>query len=1019
MKRRKKTMSNFVWSKEQELAITSTSSNVLLSAGAGSGKTAVLTERIYRLVKNGADLSRFLILTFTNAASAEMKIRIREKLMSDEKLANQLAKIETAHIETFDSFALFLVKKYSFRLGVSPNIGILDKTLLDIERNNIRDNLITYLYQERNSDFLKLISKYCVKNDNQIRSYITDLCLKAESQINKKEYLDSFIDTYFNEKRLNQIVDSKFDIMVDSINQAIKDASSLEDADDASQIIEALESLLEKGKDFNSLTTAYNEFKFPTKKKSAATDGDYRNSIKANLQKALIREIDFGTREEIIEQYMSTKEDMKTLMGIVKEIEDKLDKYKKEKSSYSFGDIAALALKALDMEDIRKQISEFFEYILVDEYQDTSMIQELVINKLERNNVCMVGDIKQSIYRFRKADCTLFQEKYIKYKDGLGGQLISLNTSYRSRREIVDVVNEMFTQLMKPVINPINYADGHNFEFGFTAYDSLIDDKENYKLKVEKYSLAENENAIEKETLKIVEDITHKIRNKYQVYDKDARGLRDCSFKDFAIIIDRGRDFDQIKAQLSDYGIPAKVIYNEPVKESEIILVLKNLLILFNACLKKEFDDKYRHAFVSISRSFISETSDQVIYNYLKENNISDSLIMRKMMKVVDSCQHLPVSKILISIINEFAIYQKINKLKHFSNNANKIELFVRLAENMDDLGMSLDGLISYLEDLNKYDLEIDYSDKDVGDNAVTIITIHRSKGLEYPIVYMPGLTSRFNSSNATSFLIDDKLGPVLPITGNNTKSSLFNHLIKNIEAKESFEERLRLFYVAVTRVRERLILFYQEKENGDSEIYSPISMNSFRSFVHFLHLEDKYGETSNYPIKTFDAEDHFSFEDLTIKHINIEPVEVFKKMASKERTSEVDNSLLEFGTEIHYLLEIVDYESKDLSFISDSRMRKYVNNVLQSEIFKNVENSQVLHEYSFFDEKNGVSGIIDCIVTREQSIDIVDFKLKNLDDEKYILQLHTYRDYIEQTTDKVINMYLISAITGEVKQIE
>ena len=543
-------MSDFVWSKEQELAITSTSSNVLLSAGAGSGKTAVLTERIYRLVKNGADLSRFLILTFTNPASAEMKMRIRERIMSDSSLGDYSSKIETAHIETFDSFALFLVKKYAFRLGVSPNISIIDKTLLDIERNNIRDNLITYLYQQKEEGFLRLISKYCIKNDSQIRSFITDLCLKAESHINKQEYLDTFIDTYFDEQRLNKIIDAKYTSMIKTINKSINYASELEDLDDSTAIIDSLEELLKTGDSFDSLVTTYNEFKFPTKKKNSISDVDFRNSIKTVLQKNLIKEADFGTREEIVNQYLSTKEDMVTLIGIVKEIEKQLDAFKKAKSSYSFGDIATLALKALDNEDIRQEISNYFEYILVDEYQDTSAMQELVINKLERNNVCMVGDIKQSIYRFRKADCTLFQEKYIKYKDNIGGKLINLNTSYRSRKEIVDVVNEMFEQLMTPANNPIDYKDGHKFGYGFTTYDYMIDDKEDYKLKVVNYHLEENENAVEKETSKIASDIIYKITNGYKVFDKDLKAMRPCSFKDFAIIIDRGKNFDEMKTNL-------------------------------------------------------------------------------------------------------------------------------------------------------------------------------------------------------------------------------------------------------------------------------------------------------------------------------------------------------------------------------------------------------------------------------------------------------------------------------------
>ena len=182
-------MSDFRWSTNQTKAIFTVDSNVLLSAGAGSGKTAVLTERIYQLVKNGADLSRFLVLTFTNAASAEMKNRIGKRIQEDKSLGDMSSKIATAHIETFDAFALFLVKKYAFRLGVSPMIKIIDNNILAIKRNKIRDDIITYLYNEKDSDFLDLISRYCVKDDRSIREYIKQLCLKAEIQIDRQEYL--------------------------------------------------------------------------------------------------------------------------------------------------------------------------------------------------------------------------------------------------------------------------------------------------------------------------------------------------------------------------------------------------------------------------------------------------------------------------------------------------------------------------------------------------------------------------------------------------------------------------------------------------------------------------------------------------------------------------------------------------------------------------------------------------------------------------------------------------------------
>ena len=1015
-------MSDFKWSDEQKLAIESTSSNILLSAGAGSGKTAVLTERIYQLVKNGADLSRFLVLTFTKAASEEMRGRIRKRIYEDPSLGDYSSKIESAHIETFDSFALFIVKKYSLRLGVSPNIGILDQSLFSIKRNTILNDILTHLYLEKNSDLLELISHYCTKNDEKVRSFILLICENASSSLDKEAFFNTFIDKYYDENRLKEYVNNEYDSIVYAIKVAIRKAEELEDIDDSAAIINFLDEIIKNCPDFDSLAEyiSRKEFKFPTKPKTKTNDAAYREGLKDYLKPYFNSAKAYGTTAEIIEQYMLSKKDMQIVLEIAKEVEDKLDQYKKEKNLYVFNDIANLALKALSIPDIKKEMSEYFQYILVDEYQDTSILQEMVINQLERNNVCMVGDIKQSIYRFRGADCRLFQDKYIKYKDHKGGELINLNTSYRSRKEIVNVVNEMFGNLMTRYNNPIDYSDGHIFKYGFTDYDSLKDPKENYDLCIYKYQLEKNVPFMEKEIDVIARDIIDKIQRGYKVFDNNKNTMRECSFKDFAILLSKGVDFDDIKQGLSNRGIPVQVIYKETITSSEIYAVLKNLLVLFDRCSEEEYDDVFKHSFVSISRSFIMRKKDQEIYETVKSGKYSETDLFKKIQSVVNKHKYSSLNAILNGLIDEFEVYQNINRIKNFSSNANKVELIVNLSKQMDQLGMSLQELISYFDDINKFDLEIEYVDKDVNEDSVIITTIHSSKGLEYPIVYLPGLTYTSKSGGSSAFMFDEYYGPSLPDINDNAKTSLVNHLIKRNEARGQYEEKLRVFYVAVTRAREKLIMLYGEKENSIEEIYDPLQATTFHKMVSYLCLQYKYGVEP--VLKNLILKKNYrqrEGKNIELKNISVKPIELEKKRASKEENATVDKSLLEFGNEIHYLLEITDFEKKDSGFIKDTRMRKYVDNVLKQEIFKNVKNTQVLHEFPFFDERNGLHGVIDCLLIKDDEIDIVDFKLKNLDDEKYVLQLHAYRDYIEQIYKQRIKMYLISAITGEVKEIE
>ena len=1018
---RKKTMADFKWSDNQKLAINETSSNVLISAGAGSGKTAVLTERIYQLVKKGADLSRFLVLTFTKAASEEMKSRIREKLLNDEEFKDLSGLVDASHIETFDAFALFLVKKYAFRIGVSPNIQIIDESLLKIQKEKILNERLTYLYQTNNSDIISLISKYCVKNDARIREFVIEISKHAELAFDKYGYLDSFIDNHFDERYLNQFIDEKYTLMIKAIDEAIDQAAELDDPKDAANIIDYLYSLKDKGTDFDSLLMFLNDFSFPRKPSNTISNPVFRDAIKDGLQKQLITEKEYGFRKEIVDQYMSTKKYIKTILDIVRYVEKELDSFKKEKNSYSFADVANMALRILDIPEIAKEMSEKFQYILVDEYQDTSLLQEVVLQKLGRNNVCMVGDVKQSIYRFRHADCTIFQSKFDKYQKGEDGKVIELNTSYRSRREIVDLVNDMFSLLMTPKSNPIDYKNGHNFEFGFTSYDEKIDPIEDYKLKVYRYPIVKGIPAYESESEIMAADIVTKINNKYKVYDTKLKDLRNCSFKDFAIIVDKGTNFDEIKEIFSKYEIPIKVIYDEPVKDSSIAYVLKNLLVLLKGAFDETYDDpKVVHAYMSIARSFLWKDKDSEIYLIVKSKAIKDSEIFKKINKFKEEIRFAPLSIILKRLVNEFDVYRKVIEITQFSKNTNKVELFINLASSMETLGFDIDDLIQYFEDLNEFDLDIPYVDSDVSEDSVTLITMHRSKGLEYPIVYLPLLTSNFSKSGSTSFIVSDAFGAVLPITGFTNRSLFFNHMHKLYESRANFEERLRLFYVAVTRARERLIMLYGVKENGDPAIINPASAKSFRDLVHYLNLENKYGVDFVISHPKITKEEKFeTVSKIQMKTIGIEPQEIEVKKASKDRDENVNEALLEFGTEIHYLLEIADYETKDLSFISNTRMRRYINNVLSSKIFEKVKNNQLLHEFSFKDELNDTNGVIDCLIKKEDEIDIVDFKLKNLDDEKYILQLHTYRDYIKQISHLPIKMYLISAITGEVKEIE
>ena len=229
-------MAEFKWSDNQKAAINADNNNFLISAGAGSGKTAVLTERIFKLVKSGTPISKFLVLTFTNAAAASMKTKIRNRLLSDPDLKHLAIEIENSSIETFDAFCLFLVRKYSFEIGVTREVAPIDNSILDIKKHKFLDDILDELYDKKDSDFIRIINDYCVKDDEIIKEIILKISNTADLQIDKEKFYCEFMNKFFNEKFLSDLVEKEFKANLKTLDRVAKLASKLEDGDDADLI---------------------------------------------------------------------------------------------------------------------------------------------------------------------------------------------------------------------------------------------------------------------------------------------------------------------------------------------------------------------------------------------------------------------------------------------------------------------------------------------------------------------------------------------------------------------------------------------------------------------------------------------------------------------------------------------------------------------------------------------------------------------------------------------------------------
>ena len=1011
------------WSNEQKRVITERKPNCyLVSAGAGSGKTAVLSERIYQLVKEGTPIESFLVLTFTTLAASQMKSRIKEKILADESTRHLAPKVDEAHIETFDAFALYIVKRFHYLLGLSRDVNIIDNSILDIHKNKILDEILEE-FAANDVIFQETIERYCVKNLSNIKELILKIIKRGELSFDKNEFYENYVNNTYSEEFVDKMISSYFDYAINTLKRVLDDINLITHDDDRTNLATLVENLV-SSKSYDELYLKLKNASIPSKPRGYDDDAPIRTLIVEEL-KSLIKntkpETDFGNSAKIKFYFLRNKKLAQKVLDIARVVDQKLTEFKMSKNCFGFNDIQIFALNLLkNNEDVLLTMKNTFKNILVDEYQDTSDIQEAVLNLISDKNIYMIGDIKQSIYRFRYANCNIFQDKFDSYQLGIGGEKIDLNKTFRSRREIVDGVNQMFSKLMTKSFGIISYTDGHNFEFGNIKYESAIGENQNYEMELYQYEVGEGQKALEVEANIIADDIIQKYNSRYQVFDEKTSKLRDCKFSDFSLISRRYAGFNTIRRVFAERNIPLEVVMNTDIKENTMLLVIKSFIRMLNFALNNDYTSvDFVHSFTSLARSFVFGMKDEEIYKIIQNKSFMTVRFMQTIELHKEKLRHSSLEEILKTFFEIFDLDSKMMELGDYRTNLSMFEVVVKIASNMDLMQYSLSDFIVYFDDVDKYDISLEVDPGTSASDAVTLINIHKSKGLEYKVCYFFDMDGKFNDRDIkASMNATEHFGILLPIYEDGDYASLPISMFKRYEKVETVTEQIRLFYVALTRAKEKIIILSRILEDA-KKAKSLESSDSFRDFYEYADTITKKTLVVNTAAQLVNRVSEVIPEVYTLeKPLEIEYEVKTKKRASKTLDNDDLDDVLQFGNRMHYLLEILDYESKDTSFIKDKREVKYVKNVLNSELFNNVKNEQLLHEYSFFDEVNNIHGIIDCLIIKEDSITIVDFKLKNIDDEKYESQLKAYRDYISQIIDKPIKMYLLSIIDGVSKEV-
>lgn len=1031
------------WTKEQQQAIFTDGTNILVSAGAGSGKTAVLTNRVINKLKNNVHINELLILTFTKEAAKEMKERIRKSLNEDDNLKQELEYLDSSYITTFDAFALSIVKKYHYILNVSHEIGVTDNTILSMKKKEIMDLVFDSYYQDPPLNFTKLIYDFCGKDDKELRKSLLQIANKLELFIDKDAYLADYLTNYYDDKYIDKLIVDYNSLLIEKKNDIFEELDNfyyIAPPDYFLKVSASLENL-KSITDIDSLINI-NITLPPVPRNSELELKEAKEKLKKKIDE-LQKYQKYGTISKIKESILLTKDTTEIIIAILKKYFEQLDSYKVNNSIYDFQDIALLAIKLVkDNPEIRKEISNSFKEIMIDEYQDTNDIQEELISLISNNNIYMVGDVKQSIYRFRNANPYIFKDKYDKYSKNNNGIKIDLLQNFRSREEVLNNINNIFKYIMDDCVGGADYLNTHQMIYGNKTYQEEGKTKQNYDMEFLEYDIDNEYTKDEIEIFAIGRDIQNKVLNKYQVFDKDKRKLHDATYNDFVILMDRSTKFDLYKKIFEYLGIPLAIYKDERIDEGNDLFVIKSLIDLLICIHDNKIDTKFKYSFISIARSYLYNIDDDKIFTFFLNNNFKDSIIYQDLKDIAKTINTKTIYIILNELINKTNLYEKLTTTQEIEGSMIKITKLMASAKNLSDIGYDIYDFNNYLDTLIEEEYEMNYSLDISNNNAVKIMTIHKSKGLEYNVCYFSGLDKTFNISDIKDkFIFSNNYGIITPLFKEGICETIIKELYTDDFYLEEVSEKIRLFYVALTRAKEKMIFVIPNKDGinfkkNEEGIISKNIRKKYRSFLDIIlsikKILNNYIKkidikslyiTKNYLLNKENLFNASSLEKLNVEELDIKEKEVNLTSYSKKLNSLItakEYSNLSFGLLIHETLELLDFKNPNLDVIKDDFIRIKVKRFLENPLLKDIQNAKIYKEYEFVYQKdsNINHGIVDLILEYDNYIDIIDYKLSNVEDDNYLKQLNGYREYIHTLSTKKVNIYLYSIIDEKIKEI-
>lgn len=878
------------WTEEQKKVITLRDRNILVSAAAGSGKTAVLVQRILSKIMDPTkpvDIDRLLIMTFTRAAAGEMKERISTAIdkalceePDNEHLQRQVTLIHNAQINTIDGFCAYIIRNYFHMTELDPGYRTAEEGELKLLREDVLKEVLEEAYETKDKKFLNLVESYALgKNDDDIREMVYKLYDASMSHPFPREWVSKCLEVYQVEncEELKQTEWMKliWDAVrenLDGIQELLERGIALcrepggpyfyEDAlnSDRLLLIEAQKYAAQQ--DYDGMTEVLGGLKYArlSVKKDPEVEDEKKQQVKAlrDNEKELWNELSekyFNQTEEmLLKNLQYCREPMEGLAELTMKFEEAFSAKKREKNLLDFTDMEHFALQILMKKegdeivpsDAARELSERYEEVMVDEYQDSNLVQEMITRlvsgwSVNRKNIFMVGDVKQSIYRFRLARPELFMEKYHTYTlEDSEEQRVDLHKNFRSRKEVLSSVNYIFRQIMGEDLGGITYDDDNALYAGASFLETSEPEATSTEiLLVEKDGAEEEDSAQtvqELEALAIAQRILDMV-GKDEVLDKETGEFRKVTYGDIVILLRTSTGWaEPFSEVLSSRGIPVYTASRTGYFSAQEVVTMLNYLrvcdnplqdipltgVLYSpivGCTVHELAELRRKSpkgmIFSCLEAYVSqeqetgadETEEEKLLRHKVRSFLEQLEAVRKL------AVYTPVHELILHILRITGYGNYIKAIPGGAQRSANIRMLVEKA--MDYEKTSYRGLfnfVRYIEKLQKY--EVDFGEvnlTDAGCGAVQIMTIHKSKGLEFPVVFAAGMGKQFNFQDVNArFLIHPDIGfgvdVVLP-EKRLTFSTAHKQIIRRALRRESLGEELRVLYVALTRAKEKLII--------------------------------------------------------------------------------------------------------------------------------------------------------------------------------------------------------------------